>query len=140
MLFQFNLVANIILVKVNLKKSISQADFSMASVSAQVLVEGAQDTSGKNQQLCEPDSEPVGKGIILISTFKKIKGNKIFPVIKNKFPKSIWTFQMFSMWMTHQLYAKILCCYFKTEIPALTFLHVVQRSIVFLFVIYYFSF
>lgn len=140
MLFQFNLVANIILVKVNLKKSISQADFSMASVSAQVLVESAQDTSGKNQQLCEPDSEPVGKGIILISTFKKIKGNKIFPVIKNKFPKSIWTFQMFSMWMTHQLYAKILCCYFKTEIPALTFLHVVQRSIVFLFVIYYFNF
>lgn len=38
---------------------------------------------------------------------------------------------MFSMWMTHQLYAKILCCYFKTEKAALTLLHVVQRSIVF---------
>lgn len=71
---------------------------------------------------------------------KIIKENKIFPVIKNKFPKSIWTFQMFSMWMTHQLYAKILCCYFKTEIPALTFLHVVQRFILFLLIIYYFIF
>lgn len=78
------------------------------------------------------------KKSFLLPLFKKIKENKIFPIIKNKFPKSIWAFQMFSMWMTHPLYAKILCCYFKTEIPALTFLYVVQRSIVSLLIIYYF--
>lgn len=140
MLFQFSLDADVILVKVNVRKSNWEADFSMTSAPAQVIVEGVQDTSGNIQQLSERGSEPGGKGTIVICTSKKNKEKQIFRVIKNKFPKSIWTSQMFSMWMTHQLYAKIPCCYFKTKISALTFLYVAQRSIVFLIIIYHFSF
>ena len=69
----------------------------MTPVPVQVTVEGAQDTSGNTQQPGEPGSEPGEKRIILISISKEIEEKQISLVIKNKFPKSIWTFQMFSM-------------------------------------------
>lgn len=56
-----------------------------------------------------------------------LKKNKSFLLLKTNFPRASGLPKMFSMWMTHQLYAKIPCCYFKPKYQLWHF-HMLHRD------------